>query len=389
LFNQNKNSIFEFKPKIKIMNLQNFATKLAAENSFIKFSIGGFAGSGKTRTATEFIIGFYKKTGLKKPLLLIDNEKGSRFLVPMFKKAGIETYVKETTTLPDLLEAMKMVQSGEIGFLFVDSLTKIWYQYVRDYKTANGYNGKPKPFMTLQDWGKILPAWQEQFADVFVNTCGNIAFTGRGGYTYDMEENDETKKKEFVKSGVKMKMAGETPFEPDLNMWMEIAQDIDETGRPKVWRECLILKDRSGLIDGKTFINPTFNDFEPVVDFLISVDKGVVAKASNTENITPHENYEQANRKEEREIELEKIKNLFIENGIGGQSKDDKQVMIAIMRRFFNTNAWSEVEKTKIEDLRSARESISEMFDNIDRLDDTDTKIKFISTYKISNTLNF
>jgi hypothetical protein len=371
------------------MNLQNFATKLAAENSFIKFSIGGFAGSGKTRTATEFIIGFYKKTGLKKPLLLIDNEKGSRFLVPMFKKAGIETYVKETTTLPDLLEAMKMVQSGEIGFLFVDSLTKIWYQYVRDYKTANGYNGKPKPFMTLQDWGKILPAWQEQFADVFVNTCGNIAFTGRGGYTYDMEENDETKKKEFVKSGVKMKMAGETPFEPDLNMWMEIAQDIDETGRPKVWRECLILKDRSGLIDGKTFINPTFNDFEPVVDFLISVDKGVVAKASNTENITPHENYEQANRKEEREIELEKIKNLFIENGIGGQSKDDKQVMIAIMRRFFNTNAWSEVEKTKIEDLRSARESISEMFDNIDRLDDTDTKIKFISTYKISNTLNF
>ena len=50
---------------------------------------------------------------------------------------------------------------------------------------------------TINDWGKILPAWQEEFSDRFVEVEGNIVFTGRGGYEYDLEENDETKKAEL------------------------------------------------------------------------------------------------------------------------------------------------------------------------------------------------
>jgi len=359
------------------MNLENFATKLAAENAFIKASFGGFAGSGKTRTATELIIGFYQKTKLKKPVLIIDNEKGSRFLVPLFRKAGIETLVKETVALPDVLQAFKYLQNGDIGFLFIDSLTKVWYQYVRDYKTANR-----RTFMTLQDWGKILPAWQEQFADVFVNTCGNVVFTGRGGYTYDMEENEETKKKEFVKSGVKMKMAGETPFEPDLNIWMELNQEINDDGKPKVWREALVMKDRSGIIDGKTFINPTFADFEPVVIFLIDVPKGKVAKQSDDSNIAPSENWDYQNQREIREIELEKIKNLMIENKIGSQSKDDKQIMIALMKRFFLTTSWTELEKSKIEVLQKGREMMTELFLTMPTFETVEAKIEHIQKFQ-------
>jgi hypothetical protein len=364
------------------MNLKDFASKLAAENSFIKASFGGFAGAGKTRTASELIIGFYEKTGLKKPLLILDNEKGSRFLVPMFQKAGIETFVKETTTLPDVLEALKMVQSGEVGFLFIDSLTKVWYQYVRDYRNANR-----KTFMSLQDWGKILPAWQEAFADAFVGTSGNIVFTGRGGYTYDMEENEETKKKEFVKSGVKMKMAGETPFEPDLNIWMDIQQEMSNEGRPVIWREAMVMKDRSGLIDGKTFKNPTFKDFEPVIDFLLNVEKGEVSKASNTTNIAPSENYDQQNRRDQREIELEKIKAEMTKNNIGTASKEDKQLVIAIMERFFGTTSWAEVEKMQLERLIFGRTQLEIMFDSWDLIPDFAAKILFVKEFKFSSTV--
>ncbi|MFH2029678.1 MAG: AAA family ATPase [Bacteroidota bacterium] len=343
------------------MKLKDFASKIVAENDFIKVSLGGFAGSGKTRTASELIVGFYKKTGLKKPLLIIDNEKGSRFLIPMFEKAGIETYVKETVSLPDVLEAFKMLETGEIGALFIDSLTKIWYNYVRNYKEKN-----KRAFMTLQDWGKILPAWQEQFADVFVNVCGNIVFTGRGGYTYDMEENEETKKKEFVKSGVKMKMAGETPFEPDLNIWMEVCQDIVD-GKVNVWREALIMKDRSGLIDGKTFKNPTFANFEPVIDYLLNAPKGSVAKISDNSNITPSENYEAQNRKEQREIELEKLKNLFIKAGLGTSQSDKELKLFACEKSFFEPNiAWGEIEKRHVEEIKKGREVMEAMFSSLD-----------------------
>lgn len=352
------------------MSLENFATKLVAGNDFVKVSFGGFAGSGKTRTASEFIIGLYPKMNIKKPLLIIDNEKGSRFLIPMFKKAGIETYIKESVSLADTLEAFAMLNRGEIGCLFIDSLTKIWYKYINDYKMQN-----KKTFMTLQDWGKILPSWQEKFADAFVQLKGNCIFTGRGGYTYDMEENEETHKKEFIKSGVKMKMAGETPFEPDLNVWMDSQQEMNKEGKPIIWRECLIMKDRSGLIDGKIFINPTFKDFEPVVDYLLNIEKGEVAGITDNTNLAPSEIY--SGEKQKREIEVEKIAGLFQKFGFG-TSKEDKQIKTLVQEKIFNTLSEKEFEKYNSKDLEIRRKNL-EILLNI--LSNSLNKIEAIKEY--------
>lgn len=319
------------------MELKDFATPLVAENSFIKASFAGFAGSGKSRTSTEFIVGCYKKMKLSKPVLIIDNEKGSRFLVPFFKSNGIQAIVKETVTLADVLEAFKFLHSKQVDFLFIDSLTKVWYQFVRDYRQANN-----KKFMTLQDWGKILPDWQEKFADAFVNMTGNCVFTGRGGFQYEMEENDETHKKEFVKSGVKMKMAGETPFEPDLNIWMDMEQDYDPTTKDNyVYRVASIMKDRSALIDGMSFKNPTFKDFEPVVDYLLNVDKGEVAKTSSTENLAAYETYNE--KKVNKTVRLEEIQNCLTKKW-PSTSAVEKQNKIKALECCFGTNSWTAVE---------------------------------------------
>jgi hypothetical protein len=338
--------------------LNNFATKIVAENSFIKASFGGFAGSGKTRTATEFIIGCYKEMNLQKPILFIDNEKGSRFLIPLFKASKIEVYIKETVELSDVLYAIRLLKNGEFDFLFIDSLTKVWYKYVRDYKDKN-----KKTFMTLQDWGKILPAWQETFADTFVNVPGNCVFTGRGGYTYDAEENDRGKM-EFVKSGVKMKMAGETPFETDLNIWMNIAQEMDSNEKPKVTREALILKDRSGLIDGKTFTNPVFNDFKPIIEFLTSVEKGEVAKFTNNENLAPHEEYD--DKKRQKEIYLDKIKAEF-EKRQFSQTKEDKQLKVLIAEKCFDSSSWTQIENFRLDQIIRGYNNLLNLFATYDK----------------------
>lgn len=355
------------------MKLQEFASTLASENDFIKASFGGFAGSGKTRTASEFLVGCYKKMKLTKPILIIDNEKGSRFLVAFFERAGIKTLVKETTHLADILSAFDYVSSRDVDFLFIDSLTKVWYQFVRDYREKNN-----RKFMTLQDWGKILPDWQEKFADKFVSVEGNIIFTGRGGYTYDIEENEETKKKEFVKSGVKMKMAGETPFETDLNVWMEIAQEITESGRPKIWREALVMKDRSGTIDGMTLIDPTFRDFEPVMDFLIKTKKGDIAKASDTTNLAASEEYD--NRRKQREILNEKIKAEFDKRGFG-TTKEDKQLKALMSEIAFGTTSLTEFESMPIPKMEIGYARIMELFATFDQSDD---KIAAIKSHQFS-----
>ena len=359
------------------MKIENFATKLRAKNNFIKASFGGFAGSGKTRTASEFIIGAYKHLKCKKPILIIDNEKGSRFLVPFFEKAGIETFVKDTIELADILQAFEILNSGDIDFLFIDSLSKVWYKYVRDYRKNNN-----RTFMTLQDWGKILPAWQETFSDRFVELNGNCVFTGRGGYTYEMEENEETKKKEFIKSGVKMKMAGETPFEPDINVWMDICQDV-KNNKPIVWREALILKDRSNQIDGKVFKNPVYKDFKPVVDFLITVPKGEVAGKTSDENLAPSQDFSNLNERDNMELELENIKNLFTLQKIG-TTADDKALKLKILRKFFGTHVWGEIEKKQYIQLRDSRIALEAFFD--DWMFEED-KEKFLDNYELKRTL--
>ena len=356
------------------MELKNFANKLTAANSFIKASFGGFAGSGKSRTASEFIIGTYKHLKCDKPILIIDNEKGSRFLIPMFKKAGIETFVKDTVELADVLTAFELLNKGEISFLFIDSLTKVWYKYTRDYRLKNN-----KTFMSLQDWGKILPAWQETFADRFVELEGNCVFTGRGGYTYDMEENDKGKK-EFVKSGVKMKMAGETPFEPDLNVWMEISQEM-KNDKPVIWREGLVMKDRSGLIDGMTFKNPTFKNFEPVIQFLLDVPKGEVKGATSTQNIAPSEEW--SDKKRKREIILEEITNSFVKMNFGTAQKD-KQIKLLILEKIFQESSWKAIEVMALDALEIRKIYLLELFEDWKTQED---KENYIAGFKPS--LNF
>ncbi|MCB0746264.1 MAG: hypothetical protein KDC90_02270, partial [Ignavibacteriae bacterium] len=119
------------------MNLQHFASDLKSQNHFIKASFGGFQGSGKTRTATEFLIGAYKELKCTKPVLFLDNEKGSRFLIPLLKKNKIPVMVKDTTNLADVIQALQYLENNEIDFLFIDSLTKIYYKFIKDYKVKN------------------------------------------------------------------------------------------------------------------------------------------------------------------------------------------------------------------------------------------------------------
>jgi hypothetical protein len=257
-----------------------------------------------------------------------------------------------------VLTAFEFLKAGDIDFLFIDSLTKVYYRYVREYLEKNN-----RKFMELSDWGKILPKWQETFSDAYVQAHGSIVFTGRGGYSYEKEEDEKdevtgrVKKGQFVKSGVKMKLAGETPFEPDLNVWMEQHQEVSGEGI-RVWRTAQIMKDRSGLIDGKVFENPTYeNTFAPFVRYLAGVPTGTVNGESDGRSLAPGENYESFERKRKREIALEEIQEEIVRM-FPGQAKEDKQGKAALVEELFNTRSWTAVENMPLSTLEKARDTL-------------------------------
>lgn len=339
------------------MKLDDFAGDLVASNKFVKAGFGGMAGAGKSKTATEFVIGSYQDLGYTKPVLVIDNEKGSRFLIPQFKAASVPVRVKDTTSLQDVLTAFDFLRNGDIQYLFIDSLSKVWYRYVRQYMEDNR-----RRFMELSDWGKILPAWQETFADRFVAAEGSIVFTGRGGFSYEKEEdelneNGTVKKKgQFVKSGVKMKVAGETPFEPDLNLWMERQEEITSAGL-EVWREAHVMKDRSGLLDGKTLKNPTYEMIRPFVRYLVDVPTGAVAGETDGNSLAPSENFESQDRRRRRDVALEEIQAEIVKMypAADAASKASKAELI---EELFGTRSWTAVEGKPVDKLELARNQL-------------------------------
>jgi len=75
-----------------------------------------------------------------------------------------------------------------------------------------------------------------------------------------------------------MKVEGETAYEPDMLVLMERFEEVLGEDK-KVWREATILKDRSTLLDGKTFKNPSYQDFAPSVEAMMA-DPSTIAPAA-------------------------------------------------------------------------------------------------------------
>src|ERR1043166_3262552 len=72
----------------------------------MKVGIYGFAGSGKTYTASMMAAGLAKRIKTKKPIAFFDTETGSDFMIEKFKKQDLELVVLKRRSLKDLIAAV-------------------------------------------------------------------------------------------------------------------------------------------------------------------------------------------------------------------------------------------------------------------------------------------
>jgi len=310
--------------------------KLENNRPFLKMAFEGFAGDGKTYTATQVAIGLHKRIGSTKPIAIFDTEKSSKALVGIFKDANIEAVVSdEQRSLSSLSQAIDWCEGGGADILLIDSITHVWEEFMQAYLNRPDKYGKPmqRTRLEFQDWGVIKPRWKQEFSNKFVQSKVHIIFTGRAGYEYSDEKNAETGKREIFKSGIKMKAETETAFEPDILVLME--KQLDLLGeRKRVTREAMIIKDRTATIDGKTFTNPTFEDFAPAIDVLLSG----TYKANDAMAIQDKFNDAEANISEtrnRREKIISEIEGVFELCGFGAKVSD-KQMKASILKTVFD-----------------------------------------------------
>lgn len=344
-------------PKVKTAKNDSFF--ISAENTkpYFKAALEGFAGSGKTYTASLIARGLHQRIKSKKPVIVFDTEKSAKFLKPIFAEAKIKMLVRESRSLADLRETMKRMEEGAGDILIIDSISHIWENFLEAYKQKAHHT-----FLQFQDWGIIKPTWKKEFSDPFVNDPFHIIMCGRAGYEYENEINPETHKREIYKSGIKMKVEGETAYEPDLLVLMERFEEVIGKDEKKVWREATVLKDRAALLDGKTFKNPSYEDFAPTVEAMLAnpFDKKAVVTPEGDTALLFKTEEQKAEFRRERDKWIEEIEGLLTRVAPSFNGKD-KQLKLEILYKVFGTTSMTAIKGLMPEALRQGYRKIMDL----------------------------
>jgi hypothetical protein len=132
--------------------------------------------------------------------------------------------------------------------LVIDSITHVWQAAIEAY-TGRKTRADTIP---MQAWAKIKKPYKDLMAAI-LSCPQHVIICGRQGVEY--ETNEETDELRAI--GVKMKAEGETPYEPHILIRMEAIKPkkTNEVANIVAYAE----KDRTGILAGRSFLNPTYD----------------------------------------------------------------------------------------------------------------------------------
>lgn len=233
--------------------------KAQAEQAALKVGVYGAPGSGKTFTTLLFAEGLAKATG--KRVACVDTERGTDFYCQSVPERKIHPEAFDfdaiyTRSLVEVTTACKQLDSNKYGIIVIDSLTHLWEAAQAAY--AGKVNGAGQ--IPFHAWGKIKRPYKELIAWL-LSSPYHVFLCGRQGNEF--AEDDESG--ELKKVGTKMKAEGESAYEPHILLHMEVVKDKKGLGA----NTCFAEKDRTGILSGRTIVNPNFdNVIKPLLKLL-------------------------------------------------------------------------------------------------------------------------
>lgn len=347
--------------------------KLGTGQGYLKAGLLGFSKSGKTFTATLLAIAVRQLFGFKEPIAFFDTESGSEYVAPLIKElTGEDPVGIRSRSFVDLMEVAKECEGGVSPILLVDSITHVWRElcdaYLKQLNEGRVRRGwQPRTKLEFQDWPTIKQRWS-QWTDWYLNSRVHVCILGRAGFEYDMQANDETGKKELVKTGTKMKVETEFGFEPSLLVEMERVENRGQ--RVEIAQRAVVLGDRFGEITGHVGIFRPLKDHKKELDAVANfflphlkrLKPGALASIDTSvkTDLGLHEGDEEwASEKRQRIILCEEIQGELL-RVYPGQTAKEKQAKMALIEKYFGTKSWTRVESTDSGTLRVALRALRE-----------------------------
>lgn len=322
--------------------------KAEMTSAYLKMGIYGEAGSGKTFTASQIAKGLSlliasKNGGKKPPVMFLDTETGATWVRPIFEKDGIEFFSHGTRSFEDLKAAVLEAQAAG-AILIVDSMTHFWEEIRLSYTAAKRERtGNEHAKLELPDWNEIKPAWGK-FTSSYLNSRAHIILCGRAGSIYEFQEKEGSNRKEMISVGTRMAAEKGMGYEPSILVEMVQKQAVGRNKKKTILRTATVLKDRSDVLDGLQFDDPTFANFLPHIERLnLGGEHAGFDDSRNSEGLFAGEREGRDTSSIRREIEIEDIKELLLKH-IPGLTAADKTRKGELVRKHFGGN-WVELEK--------------------------------------------
>lgn len=194
-------------------------TLATKEVGYVKASMFGPKGTGKTTLMAMILIHLSKTFHNSAPVAWLASEKGVDFVTDIFKAEGVPLMLNRSRSFLDLRSASRDALAAGCCAVGVDSVSHFWQDLFTEGMKQRG----PR----LQRIGRIKEEWAP-FAQDFQDSAIHFLVTGRMGFVWDEVEMQDEKGelvRELSKGGTKIKAEGDFGHEPDLEI--ETAQ-IDD-----------------------------------------------------------------------------------------------------------------------------------------------------------------
>jgi len=233
--------------------------KASPKQARLKLAIYGPPGSGKTFTTLLMAEGLAAARGGR--VAYVDSERGTDFYAQKVPARAIHPEAFDfdalyTKSLADVLQSVEALDPKEYAVVVIDSMTHIWQSAIQAYEgRMTSIDSIP-----LQAWGSIKKPYK-RLVDFLIGSKFDVFILGRQKNIFDTSTEGELRK-----VGVGMKAEGETEYEPHICIRMEAVKDsADSTNTTYLMR---VEKDRSGVLSGRTFPNPSFATIECLLPLL-------------------------------------------------------------------------------------------------------------------------
>lgn len=322
-------------------------TTLGAGQGYLKAGFQGFQKSGKTYTAVLLAIGVRKHFGLDGPIAMFDTEGGAEYVAPMIRReTGKDLVGVRGRSFDQLMQAAQECEAGNVAVFIIDSISHIWTEVQESYlKQVNAKRAEKhlpaRGRLEFQDWAPLKRKWAKWIA-WYLNSRIHVIACGRAGYEYDFTTNEETGRKELIKTGTKMK--AETEFGYEASLLVEMERVKQANGKPVLLHRATVIGDRFAVLDGKVEDNPGFAFFKPHIALLTPGAHAPVDTNHQSEmNVEEQGGDGWSKERRVRTILCEEIQGVLVK-AYPGRTDKEKHAKLEAIESAFSTRSWTRVE---------------------------------------------